>query len=154
MEIDRALTTRTASNRGIAKQYALSPAAVDRHRNEHLAERLVAAAEREAEADVTHALDVVAQLRQINTETLDVLRTARDVGNHGLALRAIDRVQRQIELQARLVDLISDAPTINMVITPEWITIRTVIIGALEDHPGARIAVAEALAAIEGGNRS
>ena len=147
--IDQALLENVASIRGIANQYNLSKSSVMRHRAAHLSERLAAVAERNADADIRQAIDVIAQLREINEATKDVLKVARDKENHGLALRAIDRLQQQIELQAKLIDLINDAPTINVIVSPQWLQLRTTIIAALEDYPEARQSVAQALQAGE-----
>ena len=73
---------------------------MQRHREQHLPKRLVRAA---AQEDVRAALDVVAQLKAINGATLQVLTDARRANDGELALKAVDRVQRQIELQAKLL---------------------------------------------------
>lgn len=147
--IDQALLDDSEPVVGIAERYSLSATAVARHRDTHLAERLAAVAERNANADIRQALDVIGQLREINEATKDVLKVARDKENHGLALRAIDRLQQQIELQAKLIDLINDAPTINVTVSPQWIELRTTIIAALENYPEARQSVTQALQANE-----
>ena len=147
--IDQALLDNSVPVVGIAKRHNLSASAVTRHRDTHLAERLAAVAERNANADIRQALDVIGQLREINEATKDVLKVARDQENHGLALRAIDRLQQQIELQAKLIDLINDAPTINVMVNPQWLQLRTTIMAALEDYPEARRSVAQALQANE-----
>jgi hypothetical protein len=108
--------------------------------------RVVKAQEAE---DVKEALDVVQQLRAINGATLQILQQARAVGDGGLALRAIDRIQRQIELQARLLGELDDRPTVNILITPEWGLVRQALLVALDPFPAARIAVAGALSQLE-----
>lgn len=143
-EIDGALLSGD-SLRNIAKQFSLSAAALNRHKKEHLSERMAEVAERNAEADVRTAIDVRGQLRAINGVALSILKEARDAGDGELALKAIDRIQKQIELQARLIDLINDGATVNVVLSPQWLEIRTAIIGALQWHPEAREAVADAL---------
>jgi hypothetical protein len=50
-----------------------------------------------------------------------------------------------LELQAKLAQLISDAPQLHLHISPEWLELRAVIIGALERHPDALRAVTTAL---------
>ena len=51
-EIDQVLVTGTGSNRGIASQYGVSQAAVDRHKAGHLTKSLAAAASgRDSESD-------------------------------------------------------------------------------------------------------
>jgi hypothetical protein len=101
--------------------------------------------------DVKQAIDVVAQLRAINDATLQILSQARAVGDGPLALKAIDRLQRQLELQARLLGDLDDRPQINVLITPEWAGVRAALLGALGPFPEARLAVAGALAQLEVG---
>ncbi len=87
--------------RGISRHFAVSPDAVERHAASHLSDAIKQsqAAKKEAQA-----LDVIKQLKDINEATLDILQKARaDKKQHGLALQAIDRVQKQIELQAKLL---------------------------------------------------
>lgn len=147
--IDRALLAGD-SLRNIAKQFSVSSAALNRHKREHLPARMAKVAKRHEEADVRTAIDVVQQLKAINGVALSVLQEARNTGDGALALQAIDRIQKQIELQAKLIDLIGDGPTVNVMVSPQWIQVRTLIIAALQDHPEARLAVADALQGIEG----
>jgi hypothetical protein len=149
-EIDRALLAGEPF-RHIAARFDTSTAALQRHKAEHLSERMAQVAERNAEADVRTALDVVAQLKAINGASLSILKEARDRRDGELALKAIDRIQKQIELQAKLIDLINDGATINIIVSPEWVRLRTVILTALHPYPDAAQAVARRLQVIEGG---
>lgn len=149
-EIDRALLAGE-SFRNIAKRFGTSVAGLHRHKSDHLGERMAEVAERNAEADVRTALDVKAQLRMVNDEAHAVLQAAKAAKDGGLTLQAIDRITKQIELQARLIDLISDGATVNITINPQWVELRTVIVAALEHYPEARQAVAEAIQAAERG---
>jgi hypothetical protein len=133
-------------NRAIARQFSLSKDAVARHKGEHLLPSIVKTQEA---ADLRQAFDVVAQLKAINGVTLSILKNARDTRNDKIALAAVDRVQRQIELQARLLGELDDRPVVNVLITPEWHAVRAVIIQALADEPSARVKVAAALRTID-----
>lgn len=152
--IDRALLADSRSFRDVARQYGVSKDALLRHKNDHLAGKLAGVAARNAEADVRIAIDAIGQLREINAVARTILHGALARGNGPLALQAIDRVHRQIELQARLIDLLSDGGTINVIVSPQWISLRTAILVALEPHPAARLAVAAALQGTDGGDRS
>lgn len=143
--IDRALATGTP-NRRIATQYGLSEASVRRHAAEHLPATLVKAQEAE---DVRQALDVVQQLTAINQASLDVLKQARDRHDGELALKAVDRVQKQIELQAKLLGELNDQPVVTLWLAPEWLAVRTALLIALQSFPEARQAVAAALLRLE-----
>lgn len=57
-------------------------------------------------------LDVIGQLTHINTETLAILKAAKAARDHKTALLAIQRVEKQLELQARLLGDIDDSPKV------------------------------------------
>jgi hypothetical protein len=61
--------------------------------------------------------------------------------NGELVLKAVDRVQRQIELQAKLLGDLSDQPQVNILASPEWIALRATLISVLCDFPDAQAAV-------------
>jgi hypothetical protein len=102
--------------------------------------------------DVAHAIDVVRQFKAINGASLQILNEARQTGNGELVLKAVDRVQRQIELQAKLLGELDDRPQVNVLLAPEWLTVRTALLGALGPYPEARAAVAAQLLALESSN--
>jgi len=143
--IDQALVT-DASNRRIATQYGMSEAAVRRHKAEHLPVSMVKAQE---QTDVRQAIDVIAQLKAINGATLAILKEARTDKNGELALKAVDRIQRQLELQAKLLGELQDGPTVNITISPEWLQIRALVIQAVTPYPDAVKAITAALSRSE-----
>ena len=158
-DIDRSLVVNRTF-RAISTEFDLSESALKRHKRDHLPARLAkaqAAAEvqrqdelvkhqQEVKAeDTRQALDTVAQLRAINAACLEVLKAARSDGKHTLSLRAVDRIAKQIELQAKLLGDIQDGQTVNIAILPEWHGIRQIVTDALRPHPEASLAVARAL---------
>jgi hypothetical protein len=50
---------------------------------------------------------------------------------------------------ARLAGELKDSPTINLVLSAEWLTVQAAVLTALEPHPEARLAVSSALGGIE-----
>ena len=151
-DIDRALTERSASNRRIATQYGVNESAIRGHKTNHLKDRLLKAAERDEQADIRNALDVVGQLRAINGASLTILKEARATKDGDLALKAIDRIHRQIELQAKLIGELQQEGTTNIIVNnPEWVQIRTALMVALTPFPDAAQAVAGTLVSLEGG---
>jgi hypothetical protein len=100
-------------------------------------------------AEAEHALDIAKQLRAINAVSLSILDEARRSNNPTIALKAIDRVQRQIELQAKILGELDDRPHVDIVLTPEWLTARAALLAALAPYPDARVAVAERLLSLE-----
>ncbi|HZS09425.1 MAG TPA: hypothetical protein VFD58_31625 [Blastocatellia bacterium] len=69
-----------------------------------------------------------------------------------LVLKTYDRIQNQLELVAKLIGELNDQPQVNILIAPEWLTVRAALLGALTPFPEARRAVAERLLRMEGGN--
>ncbi len=147
--IDKALASGEPAIVVAGRYLTLHQRAVQRHKDEHLPLRLVKAAEQE---DVRQALDVVQQLRAINAASLQVLKDAREAGQGGLALAAVDRIQRQIELQAKLLGDLDERPQINVLVSPEWHQVRGLLLTTLQPYPDARAAVAGALVTLDSRN--
>ena len=103
-------------------------------------------------SDVRHALDVVQQLKAINAASLAILSDARRIGDADTALKAVDRIQRQIELQAKLLGELDERPQLNVLVAPEWLQARAVLLEALGPYPEARTAVSTRLVALEAPN--
>jgi hypothetical protein len=159
-EIDKALITGT-THRNVAEQFRLSPSAVYRHKRGHLSARIKRAFEaketrqavelvqhqtQERAKEVGQAIDIVQQLKAINSATLQVLQAARESEKHALSLQAVDRVHKQIELQARLIgELQEQGPQVSVFVNPEWHQIRVNVLQALTPYPEARSAVSKVL---------
>ncbi len=97
------------SYRDIALQFSVGHMSVARHADGHIEQAVKESQQAREEAQ---ALDVVKQLKAINAVTLAILNSARtNKKTHGLALSAVDRVQKQLELQARLLgDVTAELP--------------------------------------------
>ncbi|HXO19429.1 MAG TPA: hypothetical protein VOA87_05830 [Thermoanaerobaculia bacterium] len=95
--------------------------------------------------EIGQALDVIQQLKAINVACLEVLKKARVAGDDVTLLRSVDRIHRQIELQARLLGELQDAPQVNVLVLPEWQRLRVVVAEALRPFPEARAVVVQAL---------
>jgi len=148
--IDGALVTG-APYRSIAKRFELSESAVYRHKTEHLPAHLLRA--REAE-EVAHADDLLEQVRHLQTHALDILACAEKAGDLRTALAAISQARGNLELLGKLAGELDERPQVNVLVSPEWLELRAVIIGALSPHPGAREAVLRAIEGAEDGNAS
>ena len=55
-----------------------------------------------------------------------------------------------IELLAKLTGELDDKPEVNIVLSPQWLTIRGAILEALEPFPEARVAVGARLLTVAG----
>ncbi len=144
--IDRELAAGK-SLRDLSALFRVSEDSLARHRDAHIPP--VVARAQEAE-DITHGLDVVKQLKAINGVTMQILSEARKQKNPDIALKAIDRIERQITLQAKLLGDIDERPVVNILISDEWLHVRGLIIAALGSYPEAKQAVVGALSAHAG----
>jgi hypothetical protein len=66
----------------------------------------------------------------------------------------VDRLHRQIEIQARLLGDLDDRPVVNIMASPEWVEVKQVILAALEVYDEAYDAVVQALEEGLNGNGS
>ncbi len=143
--IEQEIAVGTSAQK-ISALFRVSPDAVQRHKAEHLRPTLIET--RKADDD-ERALDVIKQLRAINGASLRILHEAQQGQDPQTALKAVDRIQRQIELQAKLLGQLDERPQVNLVISPEWVQVRTTILTVLSPYPEARVAVAGALASLD-----
>ena len=158
--IDRELV-RGEPFRDVAKRFGTSASALHRHKTSHLPAHLAKAYEtaevtraadlaQEAEAhkarDLGQAIDVAAQLRAINAACLEILQKSRASEKHAISLGAVDRIYRQLELQAKLIgELQEQGPQVNVLVAPEWREIKVNVLQALTPYPEARSAVSKVL---------
>jgi hypothetical protein len=141
--IDRALVGET-SNLSVSALYGVSESAIRRHKANHLPAKLVMA---EKAAEVVQADNLLEQVRDLQQSTLNILAGAEQAKQYRTALGAIREARGNLELLAKLLGELDEGPTVNVLISPEWLELRAVIVGALEPYSEARGAV---LRAIEG----
>src|SRR5215217_4455888 len=143
--IDEALVNG-APYRSVAKQFELSESSVYRHKTEHLPAQLLRArgAEEAARAD-----DLLEQVRNLQVHTLDILERAEKAGDLRTALAAISQARGNLELLGKLAGELDERPVVNVLLSPQWVMIRTTMLEVLDPHPQARAAVAESLTELE-----
>lgn len=146
-EIDRALVAG-ATYRTIAARFGLSETALKRHKNGHVPGHIAQARDAGVVAD---ADDLLAQVRQLQAEALRLLKRAEGVGDFGTALRGVAEARRCIEVLLEVEGELDRRGVTNIVISADWVEIRTVLIAALQPYPDAAQAVAGRLQVLEGG---
>jgi hypothetical protein len=139
--IDEALVTG-APYRSVARRFELSESAVYRHKTEHLPVHLLKAREVEEVAQADHLLE---QVRNLQAHALNILERAEKAGDLRTALAAIYQARGNLELLGKLAGELDERPVVNLNVSPEWLELRAVIVGALEPHPAAHGAVLRAL---------
>ncbi len=107
-EIDQALLDG-GSLRNIAQQYATSPWALHRHRKTDIPATLVKAKQVEEVQDASTLFD---RLKELGNEARGILEEARASKDHALALNAIGRTEKLLELEAKLIGQLNEAAKI------------------------------------------
>lgn len=141
-EIDAALVAG-ASSRSIADRFQISRSVVVRH-SSHLPVHL---AEAHHVQTVAAADDLLTQLSSLRDRALGLLDRAERSGDIRAAVVAIREVRGCLELLGKVAGELRDAPQINVVVSPDWLVLRSRIVAALAPFPDAGMAVAAALAA-------
>jgi hypothetical protein len=144
-DIDKALVERQPF-RTIADQHGVSKTALLRHFDDHLPPSLLKAQAAREAADADNLLAQVVDLRDKALSILQKAEASEDLRN---ATGAIREARACVELLGKLAGQLKDAPTINLVLSAEWLTVQATVLAALEPHPEARLAVAHALGRIE-----
>ncbi len=158
-EIDEALLQPRPGFAEMESRYGLSRHVLMRHRDQHLRERLKAAAairNQSTSPDMREDLDLLSRLQNLVDRADNLLRAAEASGDLRAAAPALKELRATIETVARLTgQLAPNRPTItisngqqlNVTVMTE---LRSVITGALLPFPDAAQAVARALARIDG----
>ncbi len=81
--------------------------------------------------------------------SLGVLDKAEASDDLRAAVSAIREARGCVELLGKLAGQLKDAPTVNLILMPEWRQLQVAILDALGPHVEARLAVAAALAEVE-----
>src|SRR5690242_8705408 len=112
-EIDAALLSGE-SYRLIAMRFAACQSAIFRHGKGHIAQALVKAKEATEEVQAGTLFE---RLRALNRETQEILRDARNAGNQVVALQAINRAEKQLELEAKLLGELDESVKVAVGVT-------------------------------------
>jgi len=124
----------------------VSTSALDRHRSDHIPAALSKAKEA---VQVANADDLLMQLGALRSKALGLLMKAEATGDYRTALAGIREARSCIEVMAKMMGELSDGATVvNILVTPEWSRVQAAMLAALAPYPAARVAVADALAAI------
>lgn len=145
-EIDRALIAGEGFAAVSRRSAGLTEDAVRRHHAKHLPHAAVQeAADAREEAEGDRGADLLAEAQSLRRKGMALLAKAESAGELRTALAGVREAGRLLELEAKLRGQIEAAPTVNVVLSPAWLQVQTVILAALEPHPAARAALVRAL---------
>ena len=140
-DIEDAFIAGTAKRR-IATQFGVGEKAVRHHMREHFPALLALARDADRAARADTLLD---RIEALQAETRAVLEEVKGSENYGVRLGAIREMRHNLELIGEVTKELNRTPTLNLSINPQWIELRTLILGALEPHLDARESVVRAL---------
>ena len=143
-EINRLLLC-SDSYRDIARQFGLSKDALARHKESHIPELLLKSQDVKDSLQADNLLTQLQEARARAIELLDMAISAGDTKVYGPPSSYLSEIRQQIKLWAELEGRLASQPQVNILVNPEWIQLRTVIINALEPYPEARQAVLNAI---------
>jgi len=150
-DIDEALVAGVSSAEIAGRYRTIGERAIRRHRTNHVPETLAKAHEAE---EVAQADTLLEQVRDLQERALDILDKAEEAGELRTALGAIREARGNLELLAKLLGELDERPTVNVLLSPEWLELRAVIVTALEPYAQARESVLRALDGAENGYRA
>ena len=140
--IDTALVAG-ASYRVISGRFpGSSTSALQRHAANHVPAAVAQAQQARA---VAHGDNLLTQVEELKDRAMGVLARAEAAEDLRAAVSAIKEARGCVELLAKMMGELRDGQTVNILVSPEWGRARGVILGALADHPDARVSVALAL---------
>lgn len=126
----------------VSKTYGLTVAALQRHQKNHIPQRLVKAQDAKEIAAADTLMDRVAEL---DRKAEDVYTRALNANNLTAAIQSVRELRGVTELYAKITGEIQQQTITNIVVMPEWVTLRSAILRALEPYPEALQAVINAI---------
>jgi hypothetical protein len=149
--IDNALV-RGVSLRDIAAQWQpLTASSLSRHRRDHLSPALAAV---QAERVEQGAASLVDRVESLIGRTEGLLTAAEQDGRVTTALAAVRELRGLLDLYGKASGELDDRPqvTVNLLASPEWLSVRDAVLGALTGYPDARQVVAGRLLELGAGS--
>jgi hypothetical protein len=133
------------SLREISNRFDVSVQALQRHKA-HIPTAIATAQEAVEVAEADRLLSTVRDLLQ---SAIGTITQAEHAGELRTKLAAIREARETAKLLLEVYGELQTAPTFNIIMAPEWVEVRTVVLQALSPFPDARLAVAGALAKVE-----
>jgi hypothetical protein len=135
-EIDSALVSAEPI-RAISRRTGLSKDGLRRHRESHLPISLVRVA---ADEEQDRAEGLIGEVQSLLDEARAILADEREAGRSTVALNAIEKAGKLLELRARLSGELDERPitTINLLADKAWVQVRSATVAVLRvKHPDA-----------------
>jgi hypothetical protein len=145
--------------RALSTRYKLHSDALYRHRAHHLPPQLRASLIAGPDLDIdldrlreTESQSLLANLVALRGRLFQILDVAEEGGDGNMLSRIANALHNNLEITGKLLGSLSSGHTsvTNVLIQPQYVTMRVELVRALAPYPEARIAVAAVLHTIEG----
>jgi len=159
-DIDKALIGNDMF-RNISLKYGISIGSLQRHKKNHLMGQLAevqrardaalhqigAEYAEQVKKDVIIASDLLDQIQELRYRAVSLLNQAELSGDFRTALAGIREARECIELMSKIIGQLDESPKVEtqILLNPQWIELRAMILNALELFPEAKEAVLNAL---------
>ena len=129
----------------LSKAHGLTISSLQRHKK-HIPSQL----SKSQDAQKVAAADsLMGRVSALNAKAEDIYSKALRAENLNAAIAAIRELRGITELYAKITGELQAQTVNNIIIAPEWVSLRSVILVALEPYPEARRAVIEAVGRVE-----
>lgn len=142
-DIERRIASKELTQVQAAAIIESTPSAISRHMRNCFPRKVAAWVKPAAAKEET--INVVNALEDSHKKTLDILEESLAEGDKRTALLALQTEIKQLELTAKLTGQLHDGPSINFLLSPEYVQLKQVLIKALAPYPEAREHAARAL---------
>jgi len=149
---------RGVSVRALARRYGLSIDSLFRHRQNHLPPQLRASLIVGPDLDIdldklreTESQSLLANLVNLRGRLFSSLDVAEECGDGNMLARVAGQLHNNLEITGKLLGSLSSghSSVTNVLIQPQYVTMRVELVRALAPFPEARTAVAAVLHQIE-----
>src|SRR3569623_2367752 len=114
--------------RRVAPQFGISDTALRRHRKDHLP---IVLGQAHQAAEIARADDLLDRVRVLEQKAEMLLASAEQAGDVRTALLAIREARGCLELLAKLLGELDERPQVNLLVNPEWLRVRDLLLDAL-----------------------
>lgn len=94
--------------------------------------------------------NLLGQVADLQGQAQGIKDKAEAAGDLKTALQGIRELVRIVALLAKLRGELDERPVVNVLLSPQWLEVRAVLLQALTPYPDARQAAARALLEVDG----
>ena len=140
--IEKAVATHKMTYAAAGQTVGCSTSAVRRHMKNHVSKKVQKAAN---SIEAAEGLDVLKQVIDSHKIVWNIIAQSYQDGDLKTALAACDTETRQLKLAALVSGQLNEAPQVNVLLNPEFVQLKQLIIKTLAPYPDARLKLSKVL---------